>query len=284
MFILLLVIFRLAGRTRSDGPDLTVDLLCPEGWLTREVFFHTKQQSNEKVSTCEICEWNSILPHPFKFVEICVVHNPQTPDTLKVEIQETIKKPNHPLCGVNLTINNKDAIFQNYLPCEERDYFYTYSKHTVDLLCPNLFKFHSAQSRNVTWKKGSTLYTESTKCLICKSNNLVYADETHISICPFDEYIWPQRTIQNITIYDPDQCQTGEASGCEQNKLSHVNPDQHCGSRFSLSSQEKKTIKASNDNKTINVSNYIHCCETEMWALKNKVNCFGLRIFYLNFT
>ena len=221
---------------------------------------------------------------PFKFVEICVVHNPQTPDTLKVEIQETIKKPNHPLCGVNLTINKKDAIFQNYLPCNKTDYFITNSKQTVDLLCPNLFKFHSVQSRNVSWKKGTTQQMESTKCIICKSDNLVHAKENYISICSFDEYIWPLQITQSIKIYDPDQCQTGEASGCEQNKLSHANPDQHCGSRFSLSSQEKKTIKASNDNKTINVSNYIHCCETEMWALKNKVNCFGLRIFYLNFT
>ena len=258
MFNLLLFIFLLAGWTRSDGPDLTVDLLCPEGWLTREVFFHTKQQSNEKVSTCEICEWSSILPHPFKFVEICVVHNPQTPDTLKVEIQETIKKPNHPLCGVNLTINKKDAIFQNYLPCNKTDYFITNSKQTVDLLCPNLFKFHSVQSRNVSWKKGTTQQMESTKCIICKSDNLVHAKENYISICSFDEYIWPLQTTQIIKKFDLDQCQTGEASGCDENIFPNVNPDQYCGSRFSLSSQQKKTIDASNyilcnENRTLKI-------------------------------
>ena len=133
---------------------------------------------------------------PFKFVEICVVHNPQTPDTLKVEIQETIKKPNHPLCGVNLTINKKDAIFQNYLPCNKTDYFITNSKQTVDLLCPNLFKFHSVQSRNVSWKKGTTQQMESTKCIICKSDNLFHAKENYISICSFDDYIWRQQTTQ----------------------------------------------------------------------------------------
>jgi len=252
------------GKEQTSKTEVT----CPEGWLITDFFTYSSYNGN--VPTCFICRRNSVLYHPFSFVEICLVY--MSPKNLyyeklsKLTLAEYTEKRNiEPFCGASLSFISSRKMFHvdKVVPCQKSDYLITSMKQTVDLLCPRSYEFYSIQERNVTFHDDYNTFYYRTYCVVCRKFDNPNQTNSTITMCPYRDNHWFHESKYSIKMVKIEQCDRKE---CEPHTIPKIVPDLHCGSIFSLKS---------GNTEEINTSNFILCSEQNIDEHQVKFKIFS---------
>ena len=75
MLTILLVTAIFFGQVACNDLPITIDLVCPDGWLANDLFWYQTWDSQTNTSMCLICEKNLVLSQWYKYLEFCANSN-----------------------------------------------------------------------------------------------------------------------------------------------------------------------------------------------------------------
>ena len=72
MMKLLYLFAAIFGQISCEDLSTKIKLICPNGWLAKDLFSYLNKESHTQDATCLLCQKNSVVSLPYKFLEICV--------------------------------------------------------------------------------------------------------------------------------------------------------------------------------------------------------------------
>ena len=263
MLTILLVTAIFFGQVACNDLPITIDLVCPDGWLANDLFWYQTRDSQTNTSMCLICEKNLVLSQWYKYLEICANSNlgnvQEFPQKLtKNSHSEANVLNTEPFCGASFTSNKGGALvkFDKFLPCSNADHIKTSWKQSIDLTCPKSFKLTSLirKSYTISFQHNKNRHSGNTICLVGNPNELFRGLKTTLTICPMSAFWW------DYTDYDFNTSKALEFNYnnftmCDTNTFPKIDPSQHCGARIVVPSMKTEDVK---------ISDYILCSEDKV--------------------
>ena len=240
----LFVIFLICGQISGEESSLELELKCPQGWLVQGMtqYSRSTQTIILPVAPCLLCSWNSILHHPFKYIEFCWMHQGEAiifnsnMSITKIIVQDDLLT--EPFCSVKLSVDQKaykDVIVNELSKCQNNQFIVKLENET-DLICPNYFQLDSLITKTVIHNKGGNHIQDATTCIVC-----LHKDKSSVIICPFRNYFWSNTNNLRFITSKLQQCTNKDATKCEAHKIPEIITNDQCGSRF-VHSPESSTV------------------------------------------
>ena len=283
MLTILLVTAIFFGQVACNDLPITIDLVCPDGWLANDLFWYQTRDSQTNTSMCLICEKNLVLSQWYKYLEICANSNlgnvQEFPQKLtKMSFNEAHVLKTKPFCGASFTANKGGASvkFDKFLPCSNADHIKTSWKQSIDLTCPKSFKLTSLirKSYTISFQRNKNPHSGNTICLVGNPNELYRGLKTTLTICPMSAF-HRSYTDYDLTASKALQCNYNNLTMCARNTFPKIDPSQHCGARIVVPSTKTEDVK---------ISEYIHCSEDNVNQKQASValcTCFGSCTFLI---
>jgi hypothetical protein len=112
------------------------------------------------MATCLTCTRNSILLHPFKFIELCAFYEGDNIISKSFKSDGKCQSTNcqdldyKPFCGILLGINSHGFSNETFLPCQNITVVSNVQTQSVELICPRSFMMSSSLEKQYDIDKG----------------------------------------------------------------------------------------------------------------------------------
>jgi hypothetical protein len=260
--VILVVAFLVLGcQVKSEDTDQEVQLICPDGWVAHQLHFFNCTNGKtgwiKNCSTCLTCQRNSVLYHPFRNVDFCVVLQPDviTPSNYYVQLEKCTDNICNelyyqPFCGMALTMSNHRITSKKVLRCQNiQPVTQNNTLESVDLICPTSSSFKSLVERKILLHQNNNWTNIISYCIACNHNaeNDLSRNQM-ITMC--SPHFYPKgKNIYQVENKEISECQDTDTSKCAPDTIPPIQKGLHCGSKFTASRYQN----------SINISKYIPC-------------------------